>query len=81
MKDRFDLEDDISKMLNTSEEIDDIIYRFGDCPDQPSEDQMLNMLIGVKELFETRYKRMWDTFEGLVKDGTIQNRNKDKQCT
>lgn len=75
MKNRFDLEEDMSRMLDTVNEIEDIIYKYGDCPERPTEDQMLNMLIGLKELVNCRYSRMWNTFEQLIKNETITDKN------
>ena len=76
---RFDLEENMSRMLDTANEIDDIIYKYSDSPDQPSQDQMLNMLIGVKELLEARYDRMWNTFEQLIKTGVIASEQSDEK--
>ena len=75
MIDRFTLEDNISKMLDTSQELDDIIYKCGDDVNQPSEDDILNLLIGVKALHEARYNRLWSTFEMLMKNKTINDEN------
>ena len=73
MTDRFDLEDSISKMLSTNDELDDLIFRIADCEDHASTDTILNMLIGIKELNEARYKRVWMQFEQLIKEGVINN--------
>jgi len=78
MKNRFDLEDSIGDMANTSSDIETVIYAIGDCPNTPSEDELLNMLIGIKQLHETRYQKMWQTFEELIKNGTISNKEFDK---
>ena len=63
---RFDLEDSIGDMTNTSSDIGTVIYAIGDCPNVPTEDELLNMLIGIKQLHETRYQKMWSTFEALI---------------
>ena len=70
---RFDLEDAISRMLDIENELDDIIYKVGDSPERPSEDDILNLLIGVKSLNQARYERLWNIFEQLIKDGTIRS--------
>ena len=75
--DRFDLEEAISEVFTTNEELETLIYRVGDSPVTPSEDEILNMLIGIKELNKVRYEKLWNTFEALVKDGTISNKNVD----
>lgn len=70
-KDRFDLEEAISEMAQLPNDIDTIIYAIGDAPEPATEDELLNMLIGVRQLHETRYRKMWQIFEELVKNTTI----------
>ena len=70
---RFNLEDAMSRMLDIDNELDDLIYRIGDSPKPPTEDDLLNILIGIKELNNTRYDRMWTIFEQLIKNNTIQS--------
>ena len=75
--DRFDLEEAISEVFTANDELETLIYRVGDSPVTPSEEEILNMLIGIKELNKVRYEKLWNTFEALVKDGTITNKNVD----
>lgn len=64
--DRFTLEDHISKLNNIQDDLDAVIYRYADAKQSCTEDHMLNMLIGVKELHQARWQQAWDTFEHLV---------------
>lgn len=73
MKDRFDLEDAIGDMANTSSDIETVIYAIGDSPNALTEDQLLNMLIGMKQMHEIRYQKMWATFEELIKNKKLLN--------
>jgi len=73
--DRFDLEDAMSRMQAVEDDIDDIIYKVGDCPERPTEDDILNLLIGVKTLSQARYSKMWSVFEQLIKDNVITSDN------
>ena len=75
---RFDLEDAVSGLHQIGEDIETIIYAIGDSPIKHTEDQLLNMLIGMKQLHDTRYQKMWSIFEQLIKDGVISNKNVDK---
>lgn len=70
---RFDLEDAMSKLYCLSDEIDDIMFAYADSDVKPTEDAILNMLIGIKQLHETRYQRMWQIFEQLIKNKTIKS--------
>lgn len=76
---RFDLEDAMSNLHQVSEEIEIIVYAIGDSPIKHTEDQLLNMLIGIKQLHDTRYQKMWNIFEQLIKNGTISNKNTGEQ--
>jgi len=71
MKNRFDLEEAMGEMLATQNDIETMIYAIGDSPMKHSEDQLLNMLIGMKQLNETRYRKMWSIFEELIKEKKI----------
>lgn len=73
---RFELEDAMSDLHQIGEDIETIIYAIGDSPIKHTEDQLLNMLIGMKQLHNTRYQKMWDIFEQLIKNGTITNKEK-----
>ena len=75
--DRFDLEEAMSNLHQIGEDIETIIYAIGDSPIKHTEDQLLNMLIGIKQLHDTRYQKMWNVFEQLIKNGTITNKNVD----
>ena len=73
MKNRFDLEEAIGQMAQFTTDIDTVIYAIGDAPEPATEDELLNMLIGIKQLHETRYQKMWGIFEDLIKNGLIGN--------
>jgi hypothetical protein len=74
---RFDLEEAISEVFTTNEELETLMYKVGDSPATPSEDELINMLIGIIELNKVRYEKLWNTFEALVADGTISNKGLD----
>lgn len=67
MKDRFDLEQDITSCWNITEDLDVILERVLDSPkfkDMPPElcDKVANLLIGLKELYDMRFERLYDTY-------------------
>ena len=70
---RFDLEEAMSAMHSLGDDIDTILYSYMDSSVRPTEDDMANMLIGLKSLHNARYQRMWEIFETLIKEGTITN--------
>ena len=70
--DRFDLEDRITQHQATYEEaLDTLMYMIGDSKDDVSEDDLLNVVIGVKAHQKYSYERLWSTFEQLIKDKKI----------
>ena len=75
---RFELEDAMSDLHQIGEDIETIIYAIGDSPIKHTEDQLLNMLIGIKQLHDTRYQKMWNTFEQLIQNGTISDKNTEE---
>ena len=44
MNDRFDLEEAISEVFTTNEELETLLYRIGDSPVTPTEDEILNII-------------------------------------
>ena len=77
MKDRFDLEEAISDVFTSNEELETLLYRIGDSPVTPSEDEVMNILIGIIALNKVRYEKLWNTFEALIGNGTITNKGVD----
>ena len=69
---RFDLEEALGQMAQFSTDIDTIIYAVGDAPEPATEDELLNMLIGLKQLHEVRYQKMWHIFEELIINKKLQ---------
>lgn len=70
--DRFNLEDAMSGMCNINDDLETLLYKVGDSPTPPTEDQLANMIIGVIELHKARYEKMWNTFETLIKEKKIK---------
>lgn len=68
---RFDLEEAMGEIAQTPNDIETIMYAYADSPIKATEDDILNMLIGVKQLHETRYQKMWAIFEELIKNKVI----------
>ena len=74
--DRFNLEEEIQKVWNTEEDLDTILYRIMDAHEgPPSEDEIVNMLIGLKEIHKSRVMKLWDVFETMVKEKCFVEKN------
>ena len=60
---KYDLEDKIQNVWNTSEDLDSILFRISDDPDgPPTEDQLVNLLIGLKEMHDSRCRELMYIF-------------------
>ena len=65
--DRFNLEEEIQSVWSTVEDLDTILYRIMDAPEgPPSEDDITTMLMGLKEIHNSRCMKLWDVFETMV---------------
>ena len=73
--DRFDLEDEIQNVWKTEEDLDIMLYRIMDAPGAPpTEDEIANLLIGLKELHRSRCLKLWSVFETMIEDNCF-NKN------
>ena len=64
-------ESDMSDTYNIFNELETILYKVGDAPAQPTEDQLMNMLIGVIDLHKVRYEKMRAPRNEFQKQNTI----------
>ena len=71
MSNSFDLE---TKMMECWRVVDDIkfIYEeFHDGVSSMSRDQMANLLLGMEEMYDRKFERLWDEFEKVFGHGCI----------
>ena len=59
MTDRFDLEQNIMQCWNVTDDI----QLYLDMHDNMNEDQRLNYLIGLKQMYHMKFERCWNSFE------------------
>ena len=72
--DRFNLEEEIQNVWHTEEDLNTILYRIMDAPEAPSEDEISNMLMGLKEIHKSRCLKLWDVFESMVENKNFYER-------
>jgi len=63
MSDRFDLEQNIMQCWNITDDIQLLLDMY----DEMDEDQMMNYLIGLKQMYQMKFERLWNNFEGCVR--------------
>ena len=67
MSDRFDLEQNIMQCWNICEDI----QLYIDQEDNLSEDDKANYLIGLKQMYQMKFERLWSTFEVCIRKKQI----------
>jgi hypothetical protein len=67
MTDRFDLEQNIMQCWNVTDDIQLMLDHW----DKLDEDQRLNYLIGLKQMYHMKFETTWDTFEKCVRTRQI----------
>ena len=78
--DRFDLESEIHSVWDTEKDLDTILYRLMDSSDGPcSEDEIANMIAGLKEIHKSRCLKLWDMFERMIEDKCFVSDNQEKE--
>jgi hypothetical protein len=67
MSDRFDLEQNIMQCWNVCDDI----QLYLDMYDNMDEDQKMNYLIGLKQMYQMKFERTWNNFETVVRNKQI----------
>ena len=62
------LEEAMGNLNNIQDDIDAVIYAIGDSPQQYTEDELLNMLMGMSQLHQTRYDNLWVEYENFKRE-------------
>jgi len=63
MTDRFDLE---QQLLDAWKVTDDIQLAYELSMEGNDPDQLANLLLGLKTLYDIKFNKLWDTFESCV---------------
>jgi hypothetical protein len=76
-KDRFDLEQEIMNCWNVTNDINSVAHFVGGIVlDPKDQDAILNMLLGMKQLYEVKFGVLFETFEELVHAGELNVNSK-----
>ena len=74
MTDRFDFEQQIMNCWRVTDDIDLVATMIGNTNMEPEDqDKFMNVLIGMKELYNARFDALFSTFENLVSEGQFKN--------
>lgn len=69
--DRFDLEQQIMKCWNVTDDIDTLYEGVMDSNPEMTTDQIANALLGMHQLYELKFNKLFATFEKLVEERKI----------
>ena len=70
MADRFDLEQGIMKCWNITDDIDMLCESV--LENEMSQDDISNVLIGLKALYDIKFDKLFRQFEELVRQGAFK---------
>lgn len=62
-----DLETAIMKAWQTSDDLDLFFKHHGDHPKPMTEDEVSNMIYGIKQIHDIRMEQLWDCFKRTLK--------------
>lgn len=65
--DRFKMEERILRMSSTSDDIEDFLNEYYEGETRMTEDQVFNVLWGIKELNDIRCSQLFDVFKRVFK--------------
>lgn len=75
---RFDLEERIGEYAMACDDFASTLkYMIGDSEETPTEDELINVIIGFEAAQKYRYNRLWGVLETLIKQGVVTNKNCD----
>jgi len=66
MKNRFDMEQEIMACWNVTNDIDVLLEAIRE--KEPTTDQIANTLLGMQQLYQFKFERLFKTFDQLVQD-------------
>ena len=72
---RFDLEQQIMQCWGIVDDLDYVLQAI----ESKDEDRMMNVVIGLKELYNMKFEKTFNTFEMMLKEQTTVKPNETKQ--
>jgi len=66
-KNRFDLEQEIMECWSVTKDIQNFYY----AQENLTEDEQMNYLLGLEQIYETKFNKLWATFEQCIRNKQI----------
>jgi hypothetical protein len=70
--DRFKLEECITSLYQVNEDMNAMMHKEFDTEESLTEDQKMNIIIGMMELHKLRCDATWECMEELIKQGDLK---------
>lgn len=70
MVDRFELEQDIMKCWNVTDDLDIVVKHVMET-EKLDRDMLANMLLGMKDLYHLKFEKCFNTFEAMIRNREI----------
>lgn len=71
MTKRFDFEDKLMRVWGTKEDIELVTRRVCDSDDW-TDDDIVNILIGISSMHDAKCQELWELFNDMIKSGDIK---------
>ncbi len=79
--DRFDFEQQILKCWNVTDDIREVSEFISEYPSADfTKDRAVNALVGVAELYELKFNKLWDLFEDVHMNLVRENKMLNEEC-
>lgn len=79
--DRFDFEQQIQKCWMVTDDIREVTDFIAEYPQADfTKDRALNALIGLAEMYELKFNKLWDLFESPIMDIVRENKMLNEEC-
>jgi hypothetical protein len=69
---RFKLEECITSLHQVNEDLQSMMHKEFDTKEGLTEDQKMNIIIGMMELHKVRYDATWECMEELIRQGDLK---------
>lgn len=70
--DRFKLEECLTSLYQVNEDLSAMMHKEFDTKEGLTEDQKMNVIIGMMELHKLRCDAAWECMEALIKQGDLK---------
>ena len=78
MSDRFDFEQQIVKCWSITDDVEEVAE--GILERDLSHDQIVNALMGIKQLYELKFNKLWDLFEDVHMNLVREHKMLEEEC-